>query len=145
MSFELSTHDFYNAPTFPQPWFEIFAFSYGPNTHDDMRKRIATAFDQFLDVSTKSDEEIALISRELGIDIAIDLSGLTQDGRTGVFSYRAAPIQLSYIGYLGTMGADYYDYLVADLTIIPVKSQAYYKEKIVYLPSYQDHADEARL
>ena len=124
--------------------FELFAFCYGPNTHDDMRKRIANAFDKFLDVSTKSDEEIALISRELGIDIAIDLSGLTQDGRTGIFSYRAAPIQLSYIGYLGSMGANYYDYLLADSTIIPINSQANYSEKIVYLPSYQvnDHKQE---
>jgi predicted O-linked N-acetylglucosamine transferase (SPINDLY family) len=73
----------------------------------------------------------------LGIDIAIDLSGYTGDGRAGIFSYRAAPVQLSYIGYLGTMGASYYDYLIADKALIPVDSQAYYSEKIVYLPSYQ--------
>ena len=124
--------------------FELIAFSFGPDIQDEMYKRIASTFDKFIDVKARSDKEVALLSRELGIDIAIDLSGLTQDGRTGIFSYRAAPIQLSYIGYLGTMGADYYDYLVADLTIIPVKSQAYYKEKIVYLPSYQvnDHNQE---
>jgi predicted O-linked N-acetylglucosamine transferase (SPINDLY family) len=73
----------------------------------------------------------------LGIDIAVDLSGYTGDGRPGIFSYRAAPVQLSYIGYLGTMGACYYDYLIADKTLIPSESQAYYSEKIVYLPCYQ--------
>ena len=117
--------------------FELIAFSYGPEIKDEMRSRIASAFDTFLDVRAKSDEDVALLSRSMGIDIAIDLSGLTQDGRTGIFSYRASPIQLSYIGYLGTMGADYYDYLIADRTIIPVESQAHYCEKIVYLPSYQ--------
>ncbi|NBS75212.1 MAG: tetratricopeptide repeat protein [Betaproteobacteria bacterium] len=117
--------------------FELIAFSFGPDIHDEMKERIANAFDKFLDVSLKSDEEIARISREFGIDIAIDLSGLTQDGRTGIFSFRAAPIQLSYIGYLGTMGANYYDYLIADSTTIPTKSQVFYSEKIVYLPSYQ--------
>jgi len=124
--------------------FELIAFSFGPDIQDEMRKRIGSAFDKFLNVSAMSDEEIAQISRELGIDIAIDLSGHTQDGRAGIFSFRAAPIQLSYIGYLGTMGASYYDYLIADSTIIPTKSQVYYSEKIVYLPSYQvnDHKQE---
>ncbi len=124
--------------------FELFAFSFGPNIQDAMRQRIANAFDNFYDVSAKNDEEVALLTREIGIDIAIDLSGLTQDGRTGIFSHRAAPIQLSYIGYLGTMGASYYDYLIADSTIIPIHSQVNYIEKIVYLPSYQvnDHKQE---
>ena len=69
--------------------------------------------------------------------IAIDLGGYTGNCRVGIFSYRAAPIQISYIGYLGTMGTDYYDYLIADRTLIPIESQAYYSEKIAYLPSYQ--------
>jgi predicted O-linked N-acetylglucosamine transferase (SPINDLY family) len=73
----------------------------------------------------------------LKIDIAIDLNGYTSQGRTGIFSYRAAPIQVSYIGYLGTMGAKYFDYLIADEIIIPTDSQKYYSEKIIYLPSYQ--------
>ena len=70
-------------------------------------------------------------------DIAIDLGGLTAEARTDVFAMSAAPIQLSYIGYLGTMGADYYDYLIADPVMIPKESQKYYVEKIVYLPSFQ--------
>ena len=117
--------------------FELIAFSFGPETHDEIRGRIKNAFDKFIDVRQKSDKEVALLSRELGIDIAIDLGGYTQNCRTGIFSFRAAPIQLSYIGYLGTMGAKYYDYLIADRTIIPVNSQKYYREKIVYLPTYQ--------
>ena len=117
--------------------FELIAFSMRTESNDEMRERITKAFDQFIDVTTMSDKEVAALSRTLEIDIAIDLGGYTQNCRTGIFSFRAAPIQLSYIGYLGTMGADYYDYLIADRTIIPVKSQSHYSEKIVYLPSYQ--------
>jgi protein O-GlcNAc transferase len=117
--------------------FELIAFSFGPETRDEIRGRIKNSFDKFIDVRKKSDKEVAVLSRELGVDIAIDLSGHTQNCRTGIFSFRAAAIQLSYIGYLGTMGAEYYDYLIADRTIIPVHSQKYYSEKIVYLPTYQ--------
>ena len=117
--------------------FELIAFSFGPETQDEIRGRIKNAFDKFIDVSSMSDKGVAALSRELGVDIAIDLGGYTQNCRTGIFSFRAAPIQLSYIGYLGTMGAEYYDYLIADRTIIPVNSQKYYREKIVYLPTYQ--------
>jgi predicted O-linked N-acetylglucosamine transferase (SPINDLY family) len=117
--------------------FELIAFSFGPDIHDEIRSRISCAFDRFIDVREMSDKEVALLSRTLGIDIAIDLGGYTKDSRTGIFSYRAAPIQLSYIGYLGTMGANYYDYLIADRTIIPTESQRFYSEKIVYLPFYQ--------
>jgi predicted O-linked N-acetylglucosamine transferase (SPINDLY family) len=84
-----------------------------------------------------SDVEIAKLSRDLQIDIAVDLGGHTAGGRTGIFACRAAPIQLSYIGYLGTMGANYYDYLLADKTIISEDLQKFYSEKIIYLPSYQ--------
>ena len=117
--------------------FELIAFYSGLPNSSDIHKRVASAFDRFIDVRLQSDKDVALMSRDLGIDIAIDLTGLTQHSRVGIFSYRAAPIQLSYIGYLGTMGADYYDYLIADKKIIPLESQQYYKEKIVYLPSYQ--------
>jgi protein O-GlcNAc transferase len=117
--------------------FEIIAFSFGANDKSLLRLRLSQAFNQFIDVSGMSDLEIAKLSRELHIDIAIDLGGHTQDSRTRIFSYRAAPIQASYIGYLGTMGAEYYDYLLADKIIIPDDSQHFYLEKIAYLPSYQ--------
>jgi len=117
--------------------FELIAFSFGPDIKDEIRGRINKAFDQFIDIRAKSDREVAIISRSIGVDIAIDLGGHTQHSRSGIFSYRAAPIQLSYVGYLGTMGASYYDYLIADRTLIPIDTQAYYSEKIIYLPSYQ--------
>ena len=118
--------------------FELFAFSFGPDIKDSMRARVEAAFDQFIDVSTMSDKEIAEFSRMLGIDIAIDLKGSTKDHRFGIFSYRAAPVQVSYLGYPGTMGAEYIDYLIADKTLIPEESQKFYTEKIAYMPhSYQ--------
>ncbi len=117
--------------------FEIMAFYYGPIISDEIHMRIINSTAKFFNVFDLHDEEVAKLSRELKVDIAIDLNGHTALCRTGIFAYRAAPIQLSYIGYLGTMGADYYDYLIADRTIIPVESQIYYCEKIVYLPSYQ--------
>jgi predicted O-linked N-acetylglucosamine transferase (SPINDLY family) len=118
--------------------FELIAFSFGPVRNDEMRKRVVAAFDQFLDVADLSDIEVAGLSRRMAIDIAVDLKGLTQDCRAGIFSYRAAPIQISYLGFPGTMGAPYIDYLIADKTLIPQQSQQYYAEKIAYLPnSYQ--------
>jgi predicted O-linked N-acetylglucosamine transferase (SPINDLY family) len=118
--------------------FEIIAFSIGPVRTDGMRKRAAAAFDRFIDVHNQSDEEVAQLSRDLEVDIAVDLNGFTTNCRTGIFALRAAPIQVSYLGYPGTMGADYIDYLIADSTLIPHKSRPFYTEKIVSLPdSYQ--------
>jgi len=117
--------------------YELIGFYFGPLNSSDMHKRVLAAFDRFIDIRLNSDKEIAQLSRDLSIDIAVDLTGMTENERPGIFSYRAAPIQLSYIGYLGTMGAEYYDYLIADKTIIPAESQKYYSEKIVYLPSFQ--------
>lgn len=118
--------------------FELVGFSFGPDKQDEMRRRVTSAFDQFHDVRFKSDKDIAVLSREIGIDIAVDLKGFTQNARTGIFAYRCAPIQVSYLGYPGTMGAEYIDYLIADSTLIPAESQAHYSEKIIYLPhSYQ--------
>jgi predicted O-linked N-acetylglucosamine transferase (SPINDLY family) len=82
-----------------------------------------------------SHKEVAMLSRSLEIDIAVDLGGYTQNARTEIFAMSAAPIQIGYIGYLGTMAADYMDYLIADQTIIPQENQKYFSEKIVYLPN----------
>jgi predicted O-linked N-acetylglucosamine transferase (SPINDLY family) len=117
--------------------FEIHAFSYGSDTKDEMNLRIKAGVDHFHDVRTMSHEDVALLSRSVEIDIAVDLGGYTLLTRTGIFAISAAPIQISYIGYLGTMGANYYDYLVADRTLIPEEKQHHYSEKIAYLPSYQ--------
>jgi len=117
--------------------FEIIAFSFGADDQSLIRKRIERAFDQFIDVSNMSDQDIAKLSRQMEIDIAVDLGGYTFASRTAIFSYRAAPIQVSYIGYLGTLGSPYFDYLMADKTIIPENMMAHYSEKIAYIPSYQ--------
>jgi protein O-GlcNAc transferase len=118
--------------------FELFGFYFGPPDSSKIHKRISSSFNQFIDVGLKSDKDIALMSREMGIDIAIDLTGFTGLLRTDIFSHRAAPIQVNYLGYSGTMAADYMDYIIADQIIIPPESQKYYHEKVVYLPnSYQ--------
>jgi predicted O-linked N-acetylglucosamine transferase (SPINDLY family) len=118
--------------------FRVIAFSFGPPSQGAMRKRLADAVDEFIDVSEKTDSEAALLSRNLKIDIAVDLKGFTQNSRAGIFALGAAPLQVNYLGYPGTMGAEYIDYLIADRTLVPEESRRYYSEKIVYLPdSYQ--------
>jgi predicted O-linked N-acetylglucosamine transferase (SPINDLY family) len=119
--------------------FELLAFSFGAQAlQDPMRKRLSEAFKEFVDVRTMSDVEVTHLSRKLEIDIAVDLKGFTLHERTRIFAQRAAPVQVSYLGYPGTMGAPYIDYLVADPVLIPAGSRQYYAEKIAYLPhSYQ--------
>jgi predicted O-linked N-acetylglucosamine transferase (SPINDLY family) len=117
--------------------FEIHAFSFGSDTKDEMKRRIKAGVDHFHDVRTMSHKAVAMLARSVEIDIAVDLGGYTQNSRTGIFAMSAASIQISWLGYSGTMGANYYDYLVADQTIIPEKNQKYYSEKIIYLPNYQ--------
>jgi predicted O-linked N-acetylglucosamine transferase (SPINDLY family) len=114
--------------------FEIYGFSSGPNVVDSMRLRINPVFEKFIDISQKADYEVVAIARDLQIDIAVDLSGHTGGGRMGVFALRAAPIQVNYLGFSGTMGAAFYDYIVADEILIPQEQQKFYSEKIAYLP-----------
>jgi tetratricopeptide (TPR) repeat protein len=125
--------------------FELIGFSFGPKTKDVMRQRLEKSFDQFIECSDKSDIEIVQLSRDLSIDIAVDLMGFTKDFRTGIFANRGAPIQVNYLGYPGTMGADYMDYIIADRTLIPIESQAFYSEKVVYLPNTYQVNDRKRL
>jgi predicted O-linked N-acetylglucosamine transferase (SPINDLY family) len=117
--------------------FEVTAFSFGPDTQDLMRRRLELAFDAFLDVRGLADAEVARRARERGIDIAVDLGGYTDGARPRIFALRAAPIQVSYLGYLGTMGTAFMDYLIADRTLIPAADREHYAEKIVCLPHYQ--------
>ena len=124
--------------------FELIAFSFGPNTQDESRQRILKAFDQFIDVTELSDQQVARLSREMGVDIAVDLKGYTKDSRPGIFSYRAAPIQVNYLGYPGTMGSPYMDYIIADPVLIPKSSQIFYSEKIAYLPNSYQVNDRSR-
>ncbi len=126
--------------------FELIGFALAKSKRDQVRLRLEKSFDRFFDVSTVSDNHVAAQARKLEIDIAIDLTGFTEGSRTGIFAFRPAPIQVNYLGYAGTMGADYIDYLIADRTIIPEEHRQYYTEKIAYLPhSYMPSSADTRV
>jgi protein O-GlcNAc transferase len=123
--------------------FRVTAFSFGPDSSGAMRKRLKAGCDEFIDVRGRSDAEVAHLARSMPVDIAVDMKGFTQDHRAGIFAHRAAPVQVNYLAYPGTMGAPYMDYLVADRLLVPVEYRSDYAEKIIYLPhSYQ--ANDAR-
>jgi protein O-GlcNAc transferase len=114
--------------------FETTAISFGLNGPSPMRKRLASAFGSFVDASTLSDHEVAQFMREREIDIAVDLSGFTHGSRPGVLAIRAAPVQVNYLGYAGTTGGLYWDYILADRFVIPRESRHHYAEEVVDLP-----------
>lgn len=114
--------------------FETIAISLGLDDQGRLRERMLKAFDQFIDARDMSSAQIAQLMRSLEVDIAVDLGGYTSDTRTDIFSYRPAPVQVNYLGYPGTMGVDYFDYILADRHIIPPEQQQFYNEKVVYLP-----------
>jgi protein O-GlcNAc transferase len=125
--------------------FDITAISIGPDDNSEMRGRLTRSFERFVDARTLSDEEIVSRIRGLEIDILIDLKGFTQDARTNVFACRPAPIQVNYIGYPGTMGASYIDYIIADRTVIPAECRKFYLEKVVVLPDTYQVNDSRRI
>jgi protein O-GlcNAc transferase len=114
--------------------FEVTAVSLGAGRDDAMRARLVRGFERFVDASGKSDQEVVRLIEDLGIDIAVDLMGYTKNSRTAILARRPAPVQVNYLGYPGTMGADYIDYIIADAFLIPRAAQAHYAEKIVTLP-----------
>lgn len=117
--------------------FEWFAFSLG-NSSDQMSERVASAFDHFTDVSDRTDAEVSMLIRSAGIDIAVDLQGFTQGYRTNIFASRAAPVQVNFLGFPGSMGCEYIDYIIADSTLVTPDDYADYAEKVVVMPdSYQ--------
>jgi predicted O-linked N-acetylglucosamine transferase (SPINDLY family) len=124
--------------------FEVIAFSFGPRTGDEWQQRLMGAFDQFIDVREKSNLEIASLARHLNVDIAVDLGGYSTGNRANIFAMRAAPLQLSYLGYLGTMGASYIDYIVADRTVVTPTSENHFSEKVIYLPDVHQVNDRKR-
>jgi len=124
--------------------FAVYGFSYGPASQDAMRRRLEGAFDKFFDVGDTSDADIAALARTCEIDIAVDLGGYTSGARTHIFALRAAPLQVNYLGYPGTMGAPYVDYIVADATVIPPDARAHYSEKVVHLPHTYQPNDRLR-
>lgn len=118
--------------------FEITALSFGEDDNSAIRRRVAAAFECFIDVHAESDQDIAELMRRHEIDIAVDLMGFTKDNRHGVLARRPAPIQVNYLGYPGTTGAPFIDYIIADATVIPEQHDAGYAERVVRLPgSYQ--------
>jgi predicted O-linked N-acetylglucosamine transferase (SPINDLY family)/predicted SAM-dependent methyltransferase len=114
--------------------FETIAISLSVDDQSRLRARMVNAFDHFIDARSMTARQIAQLMRDMEVDIAIDLGGFTSDTRTEIFSYRPAPVQINYLGYPGTMGAPYYDYILADRHIIPPEHQAFYSEKVAYLP-----------
>ncbi|HUC52113.1 MAG TPA: tetratricopeptide repeat protein [Xanthobacteraceae bacterium] len=114
--------------------FEVSAISFGAERNSPMRLRLKDAFEHFVDVAGNTDREIAELLRRSETDIAVDLMGFTADNRLNVLARRAAPIQVNYMGYPGTMGAPYIDYIIADRTVIPEHDVAFYSEQVVFMP-----------
>ncbi|MEZ0225685.1 MAG: tetratricopeptide repeat protein [Alphaproteobacteria bacterium] len=123
---------------------DVTAISFGQNDGSRTRGRLAAAFDDFVDARQMSDADVARLIREKEIDIAIDLKGFTRDGRMGIFAWRPAPVQVNYLGYPGTSGLPYMDYIVADKVVIPPEQQPQYAEKVVYLPDCYQPNDNSR-
>jgi protein O-GlcNAc transferase len=118
--------------------FRILGVAFGPKVDDEMRRRLSGAFDAWLDVSGVSDRAAAQMLEAECVDIAVDLAGYTEHARTGILGHRPAPVQVNYLGYPGTMGAPFIDYLMADRCVIPEASRSRYTERVVYLPdTYQ--------
>ena len=125
--------------------FEIFAYSYGPNRQDKMRKKLMSHIDVFHDVREMNDMQIVDLARAEDLSIAVDLKGFTLDTRTRLFAYGLAPVQISYLGYPGTLGSDFIDYIVADHVVIPDDERQYYSEQIIYLPNAYQPTDNTRV
>ncbi len=118
--------------------FELFAYSSGPDDQGIMRPRLQQAFDHFIEISQLSDQAAAERIHADQIDILVDLKGYTRDSRTGILAYRPAPIQAQYLGYPGTLGADFVDYMITDEIVTPPAHLEHYDEAPAYLPgSYQ--------
>ncbi|MDC1047104.1 tetratricopeptide repeat protein [Alphaproteobacteria bacterium] len=122
--------------------FKVYVYSFGKSLDSDViRQKLKNSVDVFRDVIDLDEKNIALLSRQDKIDIAIDLKGYTRDSRPKIFAYRAAPIQINFLGYPGTIGADFMDYIIADTVIIPDNKRNSYSEKKIYLPfTYQPNS-----
>ena len=125
--------------------FETIALSSGPDPRGGMRGRLKAAFEHFVDVRDKSDRDVAALIREREVDIVVDLNGHTQGSRTGALASRPAPVAVSYLGFPGTLGASYVDYVIADRFVIPETQEACYAEKVVCLPDTFQANDRGRV
>ncbi len=124
--------------------FEVTAISFGPDHDRPITRRLKSAFERYVDARAMSDLETAALLRRLEIDIAVDLVGYLQNARTTIFSRRPAPVQVNYIGYPGTLGADYFDYIIADPTVLPPEHAGFYSEKVAWLPDTYLSTDATR-
>ncbi len=124
--------------------FEIFAFDNGWDDGSALRARLNAAFDGIIDITGLGDVEAARRISDMNIDILVNLNGYFGRGRQGVFSYRPSPVQVNYLGFPGTIGADYIDYLIADAMVIPESDRAHYAEKIAWLPGCYQVNDSKR-
>ena len=123
--------------------FEVSAFSLSAKK-DGMSERLEPAFERFVPVHGIDDSEVAQMMRDMEIDIAVDLMGYTEGSRTRIFAMRPAPVQVAHLGFPGTMGASYIDYIIADPVLVPRDRQAHYMEKIVHLPHCYMPGDDKR-
>ncbi len=114
--------------------FEILGFNLGPADRGAVGQRLARAFEELIDVSTLQDAAVAQSLADRRVDIAIDLGGHTQGGRTRIFARRPAPLQVGFLGFPGTSGASFMDYLIADAIVIPDSLAQHYTEKMIQLP-----------
>jgi len=124
--------------------FEVLGISFGHDDQSGLRARLMKAFDRFHDVSNSSDREVAELLHEAEVDIAIDLMGYTEHSRPGILGHRPAAVQASYLGFPGTMGADFIDYVLADRFVLPFDQQRFFAEKIVHLPDSYQPTDSKR-
>lgn len=125
--------------------FEVFAFAWGPMTDDPKTERIKNAVAHFIDINHMSDEEVCALVNKYEIDIAIDLTCFTRLNRINIFAQRVAPIQMNFLGYPGTSGAPFMDYIIADRTLIPDTNKKFFSEKVIYLPHTYQPNDETRI
>jgi protein O-GlcNAc transferase len=126
--------------------FEIVAFYLGPPVTDFVHRELRATFDSFHDISLMSDNEVRRVSKELGIDIAVDLGGYTADARPELFSERLAPIQINFLGFPGTLGSPQIDYLVADKRVVSASSRRHFSESVIFLPNcYQPNDSKRRV
>lgn len=125
--------------------FETFGIYVGPKTDDLMHQRISKAFNHFIDCNGQTDDEIFVSLKKLNLDIIVDLVGHTGKNKLTVLARRPAPIQINYLGYPGTTGAKFIDYIIADENVIPPKNSENYSEKIIYLPQCFQANDSKRI
>lgn len=124
--------------------FDVFGYGLGPPRQSAIKDQVIPHFTTFRQVHDVSEQQIAEVARQDGLDIAIDLDGHTKGSRSGLFAHRAAPVQISYLGFPGPLGCPYFDYIIADHIVIPEGQRAHYPEPVVFMPNSYQPTDNAR-